>query len=100
MKSGKFIAGALLGLAAGFTLANRMNKKDITPEKALRNVKKALHDRLEIEGSWIQMHPEKLNSGLLEYTVYRGGITSNEQNRIKHYDFAVDAKTGTIIELK
>jgi predicted small secreted protein len=101
MKINRFVFGALFGLAAGYTLATQINNhKRITPEQALNNVKKALKNKLSIEGSWIQMVPEKLESDLLEYTVYKGGITANEQNRIKHYDFAVDAKTGTIIELK
>lgn len=100
MKISKFVTGTIVGLAAGFTIANQMNKREITPEKALHNVKKALKDKLAIEGSWIQMFPEKIDNDLLEYTVYRGGITSNEHNRIHHYDFAVDTKTGAILELK
>jgi predicted small secreted protein len=101
MKINQFVVGALFGLTAGYTLATQINKhKRITPEQALNNVKKALKNKLSIEGSWIQMVPEKLENDLLEYTVYKGGITANEQNRIIHYDFAVDAKTGAIIELK
>lgn len=100
-KINQFVFGALVGLAAGYTLATQINNsKPISPEKALDKVKKALKNKLSIEGSWIQMVPEKLENDLLEYTVYKGGITANEHNRIQHYDFAVDAKTGTIIELK
>lgn len=100
MKVNQFLVGALLGLAAGYTLANQLNKKEITPEKALHNVKKAVKDKLSIEGSWIQMFPEIMKNNLLEYDVYKGGITASEHNRIRHYDFAVDAKTGAILELK
>lgn len=100
MRISKFITGAIVGLAAGFTIANQMSKRKITPERALHNVKEALSNKLAIEGSWIQMFPEKMEDDLLEYTVYRGGITANEHNRILHYDFAVDTKTGAIIELK
>lgn len=100
MKISNFVTGALVGLAAGILVTNQMNKKDVSPEKALHNVKNALKDKLTIEGSWIQMIPEKMENNLLEFTVYRGGITSNEHNRIHHYDFAVDTKTGAILELK
>lgn len=100
MKINKFLTGTLFGLATGFAIANQLNKRRISPEKALHNVKNALDDQLVIEGSWIQMTPEKMSNGLLEHMVYRGGITSNEQNRINHYDFAVDAKTGTVLEVK
>ncbi|MFA8439245.1 PepSY domain-containing protein [Pueribacillus sp. YX66] len=101
MRINKYVTGAIVGLAAGFIVANQINKREITPEKALHNVKHALKDKLAIEGSWIQMFPEKMEKNdLLEYTVYRGGVTSNEHNRIQHYDFTVDAETGAIIELK
>ena len=93
------IASTAVGFAAGWLISKQIQEKDLPPEKALHRVKHQLKGKLAIEGSWIQMVPEKLKKDKLEYTVYRGGITSKEDNVTKHYDFAVDSKTGTILEL-
>ncbi len=100
MKNNKFLVGTLVGIVTGAAIAYQWSKRDISPEQALHNVKKELKQKLAIEGSWIQMIPETMETDLLNYTVYRGGITSNQNNRIHHYDFAVDTKTGAILELK
>ncbi|PWA09486.1 hypothetical protein DCC39_12985 [Pueribacillus theae] len=100
MKVYSFLAGTALGLIAGLTISKQLEDKGITPEKALKKVKDELKGKLAIEGSWIQMIPEKLQNDKLEYTVYRGGLTSNEENNVTYYDFAVDTKTGAILEFK
>lgn len=100
MKINQFLAGTLVGIVTGAAVAYQCNKRDVSPEQALHNVKKELKNTFDIEGSWIQMIPETMETDLLNYTVYRGGITSRQNNRIHHYDFAVDTKTGAILELK
>lgn len=99
MKTKGFLAGTLLGFAAGMFAAKLVQTKALSPEQALKRVKSALRDQLNIEGSWIQMKPEQLQKNKLTYTVYQGGLTSNEGHIVKHYDFAVDVKSGTIIDL-
>ena len=95
----RFALGVGIGMAAGLLLRSRMNTDTISPEKALRNVKQHVQSKMSINGSWIHMIPENVEKNNLEYTVYRGGITTLVDDTPIQYDFLVDAKSGTILEL-
>ncbi|MGO4890078.1 PepSY domain-containing protein [Anaerobacillus sp. MEB173] len=91
--------GIGIGFIAGLVVRSSITKETVSPEKALRIVKEKLKTRVTIDGSWIHMIPETLTKDQLEYTVYRGGISSTQGQEDVQFDFVVDAATGTILEL-
>lgn len=99
MSSKRFLVGAGIGLVIGSFLKEQWQKEHISPEKALRIVKRKLGQRGTVEGSWIHMIPETFEKKLLDYTVYRGGVSSTIEGEFHQFDFVVDANTGTILEL-
>ncbi|MFC5712829.1 PepSY domain-containing protein [Thalassorhabdus alkalitolerans] len=99
MKIRDILIGVGLGFLAGYLLKDKIGGEHISPEKALKVVKQNVQDHIPVNGSWIHMTPEKYNKDNLVYKVYRGGISSTEQDETKQMDFVVDAKTGTILEL-
>lgn len=99
MRVCNLLTGIAIGVAAGVAISKQYEKQGISPEKALKLVKDALKDKLDIEGSWVQMYPERIKKNKLDFLVYRGGITANEDEKISHYEFFVDKQSGAIIEL-
>lgn len=106
MKGGVFVSwkrvliGIGIGFAAGMFLSKELQSEKISPEKVLKLVKQNLNEKFHITGSWIHMVPETFEKNEVTYTVYRGGITTtNQEDEVIQYDFIVDAKTGTILEL-
>ncbi|WP_209124045.1 PepSY domain-containing protein [Alkalihalobacillus sp. BA299] len=96
----RFAIGIGVGLAAGLLLRSKLEQDLISPEKALKQVKNKLSHSFNVTGSWIHMIPETWDKNQLEYTVYRGGVTaSTEHDKSLQYDFIVDAKTGTILDV-
>ncbi|MFX3625439.1 MAG: PepSY domain-containing protein [Ectobacillus sp.] len=92
--------GVGLGFAAGYVAANKLQQgSHLSSEKALKMVKNIFEEKGEITGSWIHMVPEVLEKYGLTYEVYRGGITSLIDNVQERFEFLVDAKTGTILEV-
>ncbi|KYG26666.1 PepSY domain-containing protein [Alkalihalobacillus trypoxylicola] len=95
----RFIAGFGLGIVVGYALKESLNYTNVSPEKALKNVKREASKHHQITGSWIHMKPEILNQNQLSYQVYIGGLTTKTEKGIEQFDFVVDSKTGTIIEM-
>ncbi|WP_018921765.1 PepSY domain-containing protein [Salsuginibacillus kocurii] len=99
MKIRDLLIGVGLGFAAGYAVKEACAHKTVSPEKALKYVKENVKDSIPVNGSWIHMTPENYEKDELEYTVYKGGISSTQAGETKQLDFVVDAKTGTILEL-
>lgn len=95
----RFLLGAGIGFIAGALLQNGVKKELISPEKALRIVKRKVSEQGVVEGSWIHMIPESYEKQFLQYEVYRGGISATIEGEFFQFDFVVDAETGSIIEL-
>jgi predicted small secreted protein len=99
----KVLVGVGIGLGAGvganMLVQKKLEKKYVKPEDALSTVKDAFKRKGEISGSWIHMIPEEYERFGLTYEVYRGGITAKEDDTPVRYEFLVDAKTGTIIDV-
>ncbi|HET7579879.1 MAG TPA: PepSY domain-containing protein [Bacillales bacterium] len=89
-------AGA--GVLGGYLLQKQLEGNGISPEKALKSVKETVGKRHTIDGSWVHMQPETVERYGLDYNTYRGGITVSTDNQVKHYQFLVDAETGTVLE--
>lgn len=86
-------------ITSGILVYKKLNQDLLTPEQALRTVKKVAKSTYAIDGSWIHMTPEIMLRYDIPYTIYRGGLTTTTDNQVQHFDFVVDAKTGTLIEL-
>ncbi|OIJ12460.1 peptidase M4 [Anaerobacillus alkalilacustris] len=95
----RFLIGLGIGFAVGSVLKDQLTQEFISPEKALRIVKGKVGEQGVVEGSWIHMIPEDFEKRLLNYTVYRGGISCSIEGDLHQFEFIVDAKTGTILEL-
>lgn len=93
---GSGIAGGL----AAFYLINKECTQTISPEKILEKVKAIFKEQGPINGSWIQMNAEPYEKDSVKYKVYKGGITKNEENNPKQYEFVADATTGTILSIR
>lgn len=95
----RFFVGLSIGFAAGLLLNKGIQQEKVSPEKILKTVKQQLQEKYTITGSWIHMIPENYEKNEINYTVYRGGITTTNQDEVIQFDFVADAKTGTILEL-
>ncbi|QDI91219.1 hypothetical protein EPH95_08470 [Salicibibacter halophilus] len=99
MKITDVLIGVAVGFATGYAVKEACAQKDVSPEKALKQVKSNVQHRIPVNGSWIHMNPEHYEKNYVDYDVYRGGISSNESGQTRQMDFVVDAKTGAILEL-
>ncbi|WP_449537289.1 PepSY domain-containing protein [Ferdinandcohnia sp. Marseille-Q9671] len=95
----KFVLGFGVGFASALLLKEVMNDSAIPGDKALRLAKEAFKKNGTIDGSWIQMNPEDFTKSGMHYQVYRGGITRKMNQESHQYEFIMDAKTGTILEV-
>ena len=98
----RFAAGVGTGVAVTLLAKNQLDKTQglLSPEKALKMVKEKAKHLGTIEGSWVHMIPEKYETDELTYNVYRGGITSTDENgKMDAYEFYADAASGSILKL-
>ncbi|MDN4072558.1 MULTISPECIES: PepSY domain-containing protein [Fictibacillus] len=98
MKASKWILAGVAGFAAGYSAAKR-TPQNLTPEKALNIVKSRTKDEFMVTGSWIGVHTEEVKRFGLPYTVYKGGLSSTLNSTLTQFDFMIDAKTGTILDI-
>ncbi|WP_102345242.1 PepSY domain-containing protein [Bacillus sp. Marseille-P3661] len=99
MKWGQMVLGFSVGLFTGAILSQTIKGQTISSEQALKLVKQAFKEEGPIDGSWIHVIPEAIERNKLKYEVFRGGITRTVNNEVEQYEFLVDAKTGSILEL-
>jgi predicted small secreted protein len=95
----RFALGVGLGLAAGIFLTSSLRKDKLSPERALKLAIRTFAPNMNITGSWIHMIPETLEKDHLSYTVYRGGISSSNEDDMTQFEFLIDANTGTVLEV-
>ncbi|MCQ6266621.1 PepSY domain-containing protein [Fictibacillus sp. WQ 8-8] len=98
MKASKWILAGVAGFAAGYVAAKRA-PQNLTPEKALKLVKSQTKDEFMVTGSWISVHPEEVKRFGLPFTVYKGGLSSTLNSTLTQFDFIIDAKTGTLLDI-
>jgi predicted small secreted protein len=95
----RFITGVGIGIAVGYLLKSNLEQDHITPERALKEVKKTVAQTHAVSGSWIHMIPETISRHHISYEVYRGGLSTTTEEGTKQYEFLVDRKTGTLLDL-
>lgn len=101
MKLTDFLAGVATGIAAGMVVNEIVHRVNTTvpADVVLKKVKDAFKKEGPIDGSWIVMTAEPYSNHVVSMDVYRGGISRIMNGELERYDFAADAKTGTIVEL-
>ncbi|MEK4025188.1 PepSY domain-containing protein [Sporosarcina sp. FSL W7-1283] len=101
MRVKEFLAGILTGVAAGVVVNEAFNKlnEEVPADNVLKIVKEAFKEEGPIDGSWIVMKPEPYTNHVISMEVYRGGVSRMKDGRLEQYEFAADAKTGTVVEL-
>jgi predicted small secreted protein len=99
MKWKTFLIAGLAGAAAGYMIT-KTKTEWITPEKALKLIKDKASEHFSISGAWIVVTREEKNVHNMLYTVYKGGFShSIEGMPAVHYEFLIDAQTGTVLQL-
>lgn len=101
MRAKEFVAGILTGVAAGIVVNEAFNKfnEQVPADSVLKQVKDAFKEEGPIDGSWIVMKPEPYTNHVISMDVYRGGVSRMKDGKLEQYEFAADAKTGTVVEL-
>lgn len=101
MRLKEFLAGILTGIAAGVVVNEAFNRfnEEVPADNVLKKVKDAFKEEGPIDGSWIVMKPEPYTNHVISMNVYRGGVSRMKDGKLEQYEFAADAKTGTIVEL-
>ncbi|KHE71050.1 PepSY domain-containing protein [Halobacillus sp. BBL2006] len=96
----KVAIAAGVGALAGYVVKEQLgSNQSVTPEKALKIAKEAFKKQGPISGSWIYMKPEELNKNGINYDVYRGGISKNQDGETSQFEFYIDTETGTIVDV-
>jgi predicted small secreted protein len=96
----RFALGVGIGVVAGYFLRPSLEAEKVSPEKALKEVKKTVSSTHAISGSWIHMIPETVERENVRVEVYRGGISTTTESGTVQFEFLADTKTGTLLELK
>jgi predicted small secreted protein len=100
MKWRNLIFAGLAGAAVGYAVTKKQTEW-LSPEKALKMLKEKAIQNYNISGSWILVNRENTSVFGLPYTVYKGGFSdSSYGNAPVHYEFLIDAKTGTLLQLE
>src|SRR5690606_33842739 len=101
MRVKDFLAGILTGVAAGVVVNEAFNRynEEVPADNVLKKVKDAFKEEGPIDGSWIVMKPEPFTNHVISMDVYRGGVSRMKDGKLEQFEFAADAKTGTVVEL-
>ncbi|MFJ7729483.1 PepSY domain-containing protein [Neobacillus sp. NPDC097160] len=96
-----FFLGTTIGLIGGYVTKEILSQKtNVSPEKVLEHVKRQFKQNGPISGSWIHMAAEPYVKQQINYRVYKGGISKNNNGANEQYEFIADASTGTILDLR
>ncbi len=101
MKLTDFLAGVLTGVAAGIVVSETIDRvnQNVSADSVLNTIKDAFKNEGPIDGSWIVMKTEPFTNNVITMDVYRGGISRIKEGELEQFEFAADAKTGTVVEL-
>lgn len=95
-----FLIGAAAGAAAAVLIQKQTSEsKNTPPEKVLKQIKELFKQQGPINGSWIQMKPEDYAHNGFQVLVYKGGISRPGKTGNEQFEFAADAKTGTLLNV-
>lgn len=96
-----FLFGAVAGAATALLVQKQAAESmNVPPEKVLKQVKEAFKQKGPVDGSWIQMKPQEITHGGFPVLVYKGGISRPGETGNEQFEFAADAKTGTLLSVE
>ncbi|MEK4284353.1 MULTISPECIES: hypothetical protein [unclassified Ureibacillus] len=97
-----FMLGVTTGLAAAVIIkeASERIQPFMNANQVLENIKDEFRKESPIDGSWIYMKPENYYNGVMTIPVYRGGISRVLDGEVENFEFAADARSGVIVELR
>lgn len=97
-----FALGVATGVAAAILVKEMSERVSpyASPNHILTSIKDEFKKQAPIDGSWIYMKTENFSNGFTETPVYRGGISRMMNGEMENYEFAADARSGAIVELK
>ena len=102
MKLRDFVLGVVTGLAAAIIIQEVTEQ--VSPYRSaddiLEDIKTDFRKDSPIDGSWIYMKIDNFSNGFTEIPVYRGGISRIKDGEMETYEFAADARTGAVVDLK
>jgi predicted small secreted protein len=96
----KFLLGVSAGVAATFLIQTQLNREFISAEKALKIVKDVFKKDGPIEGSWISTTRDSYEDNGVIHEIYRGGVSKKTEGHLSHYEFIINAKTGTLMKVE
>ena len=101
MKLKDYMMGLGTGIVIGIIASQAANRMDFnrSAELVLRDIKLSFKEEGPIDGSWIFMNPEPFQKEAININVYKGGISRVKNGELEQFEFAADAKTGTVVEL-
>ncbi len=101
MKLKEFLAGVLTGVAAGIIVNEAIDRvnQNVAADSVLNTVKDAFKTEGPIDGSWIVMKTEPFQNNVISMDVYRGGVSRIKDGKLEQFEFAADARTGTVVEM-
>lgn len=101
MKLKEFLAGILTGVAAGIIVNEAIDRvnQNVAADSVLNTVKDAFKTEGPIDGSWIVMKTEPFQNNVISMDVYRGGVSRIKDGKLEQFEFAADARTGTVVEM-
>ncbi|WP_427137154.1 hypothetical protein [Psychrobacillus psychrodurans] len=101
MKLRDYMMGLGTGIVIGVIASKATNKMDFnrSAELVLNEIKNSFKQEGPIDGSWIYMTPEKFQKAAISMEVYKGGISRVKNGELEQFEFAADAKTGSVVDL-
>ncbi|MFT8322837.1 MAG: hypothetical protein ABF649_18355 [Bacillus sp. (in: firmicutes)] len=94
-----FLAGIGVGAVTAFMATDTAAKNHaLSSDHVLNIVKKQFKKQGSITGSWINMQKEKFEYENAIYYIYKGGITTEKQEKKELVEFIADSKTGKILD--
>ena len=101
MKLRDFLLGVVTGLAAAVVIKEVSERVSpyLSANDILDNIKAEFKKQSPIDGSWIYMKADTFSNGYTEVPVYRGGISRMRDGEMETFEFAADARSGSVVEL-
>lgn len=102
MKCKDFFVGVLTGIAAGVVVKEVIDRTSpyLSADAILKDIKEEFKKEGPIDGSWIVMKTEPFENNMISMDVYRGGVSRIKNGELEQYEFAANARTGTVVELQ
>lgn len=96
-----FMLGVVTGLAAAVVIKEVSERVSpyLSADEVLNNIKTEFKKQSPIDGSWVYMKTDTFNNGFTEVPVYRGGISRIKEGEMETFEFAADARSGSVVEL-